>query len=66
MYAECGLNGFERFWAHFGSIPVGLVQILVCAECGLNGFEWFWRSFGVDSGRLGGDLRVRRVRSKRF
>ena len=30
---------------------------------GLSGFERFWRSFWVDFGRLGGDLRVRRVRS---
>ena len=28
--------------------------------------ERFWRSFWIDSGRLGGDLRVRRERSERF
>ena len=31
----------------------------MCGGCGLNGFEWLWWSFWVDSGRLGGDLRVR-------
>ena len=31
----------------------------MCGEDGLSGFGRIW----VDSGRLGGDLRVRRVRS---
>ena len=38
----------------------------MCGGSGLSGLEWFWQSFGVDFGRLGGDLRVRRERSERF
>ena len=38
----------------------------MCGGCGLNCFEWFWWSFWLDSGRLAGDLRIRRERIERF
>ena len=66
MCGGSGLNGLERFWPHFGANPVGWGEISVCGGSGLSGLERFWRSFWVESGRLGADLRVRRVRSGQF
>ena len=45
MCGGSGLNGFERFWTHFGSIPVRWGEITVYAECGLSGFERFGTLF---------------------
>ena len=42
MYGECCLSGFEWFWTHFGSIPVGWGEISVYGGSGLSGLERFW------------------------